>query len=92
MCYRPTISYDIAIGLTSVAGPATTFGITNVRLQATADCYVTFGVAPVASVTTSMLIRSSGIGSEIFTIAGGESIAVISGTAGGALNVTEMTG
>lgn len=91
MALRPSYSYNIAIGTASTpGGRVTPVGIHQVRIATTADAYVAFGVTPVATVGGSMLVRASTVG-ECFEIAAGESVAVISGTAGGVVNVSEMT-
>lgn len=90
MSRRQNFSYNTAIGVASVTnGHVTPFGVQTLRLASTADCYVVFGVAPVATVATGMLVRASTAG-EDFSVYPGEGVACISGTAGGTLNITEI--
>ena len=91
MSMRQYFSYNAAIGLASVVNARVTpVGINTIRLATTADCYVVIGTTPTATVAAGMLIKAS-TGGENFGIAAGEQVAVISGTAGGTLNITEMT-
>lgn len=87
---RLGFAYTLAIGVASVTGRVAPLGVMTVRLVATNDCYITIGTNPVATVATGTLMRAS-TGGELFTIAAGESVAMIAASAGGSLNVTEMT-
>jgi hypothetical protein len=95
---RPFYTYNLAIGTTSVTGSRVVPpGVSEVRLVATSDCYVSIGVNPVAAAPTatgatygSILIRA-GLPPECFKVGVGEQIAVIQSSATGVLNVAEMT-
>jgi hypothetical protein len=74
----------------SAAGPPTIpTGTTHVRLCATSDCYVVFGMTPTATVATGTLIPANC--PEYFAVDQGEKVAVIQSSAGGFLNVVEMS-
>lgn len=91
MSLRQSFSYNVAIGLASTLGARVVpTGITRMRLATTADCYVVIAPTPTATVAAGMLIKQVAEG-ECFEVYPGDQIAVISGTAGGTLNVTELT-
>jgi len=74
----------------SPSGPPTIpTGTTHVRLCGTVDCYVVFGVSPVATVAQGTLIPANC--PEYFAVDQGERVAVIQSFAGGFLNVVEMS-
>ncbi len=87
----PATAYNVTMGAASVTGTRVTpVAVLAVRLLTDTDCYVTIGPSPVATVTTSMRVKSGF--PERFTIHGGDQVAVIPVTGStGSLNVTELT-
>jgi len=62
----------------------------HVRLVATSDCWISFGLTPVAVVgASSSILLPAGI-PEYFWVMPGERIAVIQASGGGSLNIAEM--
>jgi hypothetical protein len=74
--FRIGTSQVIAAGNTTAASTAFAASTTHVRVACSlGHCYVSFGSAPTATVTTSMLIPANT--SEIFAVASGDKIALI---------------
>lgn len=67
----------VAIGATSQASAAFQPGTTFVRIMADAVCSIAFGVAPVASGTTTRIAPNS---AEYFGVLPGQKLAVITNT------------
>ena len=90
MAYRPLKSYNLTITAanTAVAGPPVSQGVTKVRLVATALVYTDFNKA--ATVGTSMML-SAGQQAEEYLIGPGQVVSVVSPSASGIVNVTEMS-
>lgn len=83
-------AYSIPIATTSTVGARVDpFGETDIRISATAGCYVAVGVNPVATLTSTFFGANQQ--GEVFTIGNGEQVAVIGTSAGGTVSVTELT-
>ena len=88
---RPTFSYVITSGATSIVGARTTpIGVVALRINATADVWVSIGPNPTATATGSMLIQG-GDPAEIIKANAGDQVAVLQVTATGTVSVTEMS-
>jgi hypothetical protein len=88
---RPTFSYVITSGATSIVGARTTpIGVVALRINATADVWVSIGPNPTATATGSMLIQG-GDPPEILKANAGDQVAVLQVTATGTVSVTEMS-
>jgi hypothetical protein len=90
---RPTFSYVITSGTTSTVGARTTpIGVVALRINATADVWVSIGPNPTATATGSMLIQG-GDPAEIIKANTGDQVAVllVATTGTGTVSVTEMS-
>ena len=88
---RPTFSYVITSGTTSTVGARTTpIGVVALRINATADVWVSIGPNPTATATGSMLIQG-GDPAEILKANAGDQVAALQVTAAGTVCVTEMS-
>lgn len=88
--YLPNASQVIAF--TGVTAQSTAGSQTNsllVRLVSDADCFVAFGVNPVANTTTSVFLPAGS--PEYFKFEGSWKVAVIQKTGAGNLYMTEMS-
>jgi hypothetical protein len=89
--YVPSTSQVFSVGNTTAASTAFGEGTTLVRVSCSlGHCHVSFGTAPTASVTTSMMIPNNS--SEIFKVNAGDKIAYIKDAtvAASTLCVTEL--
>lgn len=82
----PGVSQLVAVTAGSLASSATSSDTSVVRCFSSVDCFLKFGLTPVA--TTSHMFLPGGI-IEYFGITGGHSIAVISSSGTGTLRITE---
>jgi hypothetical protein len=99
--FRPVYAYNLTVGVASVTGARVVpVGTAAVRLTATTDCYVTIApaggfaaAAPSAtgSSTGGILIKAASTNGECFKVSAGDQISVIQSSAGGLLNVVEMS-
>jgi hypothetical protein len=86
---RPGVVQNVTFNTsTSVASAALQSDTAVVRLIATADCWVKFGAAPVASAADSLRLKADR--EEWFRVAPGDAVAVLGQAAGGSLNICEM--
>jgi len=86
--YYPLTTQTVAFLITSVASTNAVGAQTKrVRLVATTDCHIAFGVSPTAT-TSDMYLAADR--EEIFKIKPGQKVAAIRNTADGTLYVTEM--
>jgi hypothetical protein len=89
--YLPSTSQVFSVGNTTAASTAFGAGVTLVRVAASlGHCHVSFGTAPTASITTSMMIPTNSVG--IFKVNVGDKIAYIKDAtvAASTLCVTEL--
>jgi len=74
--YTPSTSQVFAVGNTTAASAAFGAGVTLVRVSCSlGHCHVSFGSAPTASTTTSMMIPNNSV--SIFKVNAGDKIAYI---------------
>jgi len=89
--YLPSTSQVFSVGNTTAASTAFGAGVTLVRVAASlGHCHVSFGTAPTASITTSMMIPTNSVG--IFKVNVGDKMAYIkdSTVVSSTLSVTEL--
>ena len=89
--YLPSTSQVFSVGNTTAASTAFGAGVTLVRVAASlGHCHVSFGTAPTASITTSMMIPTNSVG--IFKVNVGDKMAYIKDAtvAASTLCVTEL--
>lgn len=65
-------------------------GIHDVRVVCTTNCWITFGASPTATTGAGSMYLPAGL-VEYFHVSPGQKVAVIQDSAGGTLNVAEMT-
>lgn len=81
-------SQNVTIGAASAQSTAFGAGVFDVRVVATVACYVRVDTNPTAVTTDTYL--PAGV-PEYFRVSPGQKMAVIQASAGGTLNITEMT-
>ena len=89
--FKVSTSQVLIAGNTTAASTAFAASTTHVRVACSlGHCYVSFGSAPTASVTTSMLIPANT--SEIFAVDSADKIALIKDATvtGSTISVTEL--
>ena len=86
-CFAPGATQSLAIGPTSTASTALSATASRVRLCATSDCYIAFGLAPAAT-ATSLLLPAYTV--EYFAVQPGSKIAALQVGAAGTLSIAEV--
>jgi hypothetical protein len=95
MAYRPGFIYDLAIGTANLtASRVTPIGVCAVRVAAiTQPAYITVAQGGLAATTSNGVLINAGAVGEIIGVTAGDVISCISasGTAGGVVNITEVS-
>jgi F420-dependent methylenetetrahydromethanopterin dehydrogenase len=93
MVFRLGKAYDVTLGTVAATPPnPIPIGVQRVRLQATADCYVTIspnGAAPVPGAAT--LLTADTTPTTVLVDQGSIISVIKAGSTAGVLNITELT-
>lgn len=84
------VSQNVTVAGASAAVTNAFGSVGDVRLVSTTNCWVNFGKTPTAAVAANNIYLPAGV-VEYFHVSPGEKVAVIQDSAGGTLNVAEMT-